>query len=347
MIFSILNKIIFVLNIIAAACLLLSYLSPYTNPQKFWPIAFFGLAYPLLLGLNIAFVVYWLLRAKLWIFISLVPILLGAKYIGRYIQFHSSIDDPESISIISMNVKHFKGEEDHPFDSTFLKYLEKETPDIMVFQEYYTLMRKRKGEKHIKQKRELLPGKKYYEHMENSHAVISRYKILKSGFIAFDDKIKVNGVLWVDLLIKKDTIRLYNIHLQSFKLDPGLDIDRMDSEKALKESRNIFRRIKTGNYKRTSQAREVLEHMASCRHKIIIAGDFNDTPMSYTYDQFQKRFTDCFTECGKGLGSTYVGPYPSYRIDYIFHSPGIRGLSFKRGSNFESDHRMVTARLAL
>ncbi|MEY4973886.1 MAG: hypothetical protein RLZZ55_674, partial [Bacteroidota bacterium] len=71
-------------------------------------------------------------------------------------------------------------------------------------------------------------------------------------------------------------------------------------------------------------------------------GDFNDTPMSYTYNQFQLFLQDAYRSCGWGLGTTYVGRLPAGRIDYLFYGPQLYVADFKIQKKTPSDHRAIT-----
>jgi endonuclease/exonuclease/phosphatase (EEP) superfamily protein YafD len=83
------------------------------------------------------------------------------------------------------------------------------------------------------------------------------------------------------------------------------------------------------------------------RIPIIIAGDFNDTPASYIYQQATKMLCDPYVEQGRGFGTTYHGPYPAFRIDYILHSEDIKALSYKRIKTNISDHYPIVVQFDL
>jgi endonuclease/exonuclease/phosphatase (EEP) superfamily protein YafD len=94
--------------------------------------------------------------------------------------------------------------------------------------------------------------------------------------------------------------------------------------------------------KRADQARRVVEHLKTSPYPVIVCGDFNDTPMSYTYNQFQLLLLDAFRQSGLGLGSTYVGKLPAGRIDYLFYSAMLSVSHFKIQKQTRSDHRAVS-----
>jgi endonuclease/exonuclease/phosphatase family metal-dependent hydrolase len=97
--------------------------------------------------------------------------------------------------------------------------------------------------------------------------------------------------------------------------------------------------------KRAYQAQRVMEHVETSPYPVIVCGDFNDTPLSYTYNQFNKSLIDAFRNCSSGIGPTYIGRVPAGRIDYIFHSKSLNSMEFKIQEGEYSDHRAVSCRI--
>jgi len=93
--------------------------------------------------------------------------------------------------------------------------------------------------------------------------------------------------------------------------------------------------------KRAEQARTVMEHVKTSPYPTIVCGDFNDTPMSYAYNQFNQLLIDAFRNCSSGIGTTYVGKVPAGRIDYIFHSKNLHSANFSIQNEVYSDHRAI------
>src|SRR5215208_3509413 len=76
------TKIIFlVVNITAAVAFLLACLAPYLDPKKWWFISLIGLGFAFFIVMLIAFIFFWLVFKPRFIFISLVPLLIGWKSI--------------------------------------------------------------------------------------------------------------------------------------------------------------------------------------------------------------------------------------------------------------------------
>ena len=77
--------------------LFLSYLSPHVSPDSFlWPIAFTGLIYPILLLINVLFLVYWTICFKKHAWANLIVILLGYGHIEKLIRIQENQSSIES-----------------------------------------------------------------------------------------------------------------------------------------------------------------------------------------------------------------------------------------------------------
>ncbi len=342
------NRILWVLNLLVGVMLLLSYLAPFVNPLVWWLAAFFGLAFPLLFLINVAFLIYWLVQGKLKLFFPAMCLLLGYNHYAKVYKLNGRYEQrsDEHIKLVSMNVKYFGNGEGKVFVDSLCDYLEEEKPDIICFQEYKEEFKGVKGKTSIKLKKTC--GMKYFLNKGEAHGTVifTRYKPLHQGYISFGNN-NVNGAIWADLVFSgKDTVRVYSCHFQSNQLSRSEQIhasDIQDKDKAMKKSKSLIKRLKAGFEKRSEQVDLVREHMDNCPYPIILAGDLNDTQLSYTYRQLIRDGKDAFVESGSGLGNTYVGPFPSYRIDYIFYNGGLRTFNYKNGPSFHSDHKLIQA----
>lgn len=347
-----LNKIVLVLNFIAALLLLGSYLSPSSSPQYLWPLSFLGMGYVALIITNVVFILYWLFQAKLYVFISLGAIILGFANTGKYIQLsgRQKRASDSTVKVISFNIQSFdelhKGK--NPY-TKFYEFLETESPDILCMQEFNQWMPVKETATSLKELKRVF-GKQFHivarNKKSNNLIIVSKHRIIKHKGIDFNGIKNANGAMWADIVFDNDTIRVFNVHFQSFLLNK-VKVDMNDKDKAIESSKGIIKSLKNGFKKREPQVDTVLKEMEASPYPIILCGDFNDTPMSYTYGQLTDNLKDAFIESGSGLGSTYSGPYPSFRIDYILHNPKIRSYGYKRGETFGSDHRMIQAELQL
>ena len=75
---------------------------------------------------------------------------------------------------------------------------------------------------------------------------------------------------------------------------------------------------------------------------MIVAGDFNDTPVSYTYRKIRKGLNDSFVTSGYGAGFTYRGNYPPNRIDYILYDNKLMNTVFEiKGSGIPITYPII------
>ena len=151
-----------------------------------------------------------------------------------------------------------------------------------------------------------------------------------------------NVAIYADILIGKDTVRVYNIHLQSISISRDIheEVDQSKSE-------IIFYRISKAFKKQQLQAELIKEHKKQCAFPIIICGDMNNSAFSYVYRSVRGSLLDGFEEKGSGLGSTYPYKYYPARIDYIFADKRLKIKSFENFTGFvNSDHLPIMSRLS-
>ena len=183
------------------------------------------------------------------------------------------------------------------------------------------------------------------DHKNFGLATFSYYPIVNTGEIHFEP-IHANSGIFTDVLFQGDTIRIFNIHLESVrfsKYDHQLISDYLDPGSSQGSgSRVILSKLKNAFSKRSEQARIIADYIHRSPHPVIVCGDFNDTPASYSYKIIANQLNDSFLEIGHGVGSTYAGSLPFLRIDYILHSEQLEPFRFEiRKVNF-SDHYPVS-----
>lgn len=356
----IVNRIVVFLNWIAVGALLLAYSSTWISPESFILPAFFGLAFPLILLVNLVFLVYWFIFGKFRMLYSGTALVLGFSYWNRCFNLLGSdtvpADAGEQSRIMSYNVRLFdlyNWTDNNKTKEKIFDFLKQENPDIICFQEFFNqepptdFVTREKLKKILKANHvaeaytHKLIQRQYF-----GLAVFSIYPILQKGEIKFEND-NNNNALWVDIKRKTDTIRVYNVHLSSIRFQPqdyaalGEEAGPGQMKKTELEQR-IFSRLKTAFIKRVQQTQKVLEHVKKSPYQTVVCGDFNDTPVSYCYAQFNQYLTDAFTVSGSGWGSTYTGKLPLLRIDYIWHTEQLNSTAFKVHDINLSDHYPVS-----
>ena len=366
---SIFNRIVWIFNILAVIGISFSYLASYVSPRIIWWLALFGLAYEIFLAINIIFVVYWaLLRSRRFVF-SMIFILLGLGRLFSVIQFNSSsksekeLRSENNIKVMSFNVRLFDLYNWFHNNETrvdIFNFLKDESPDIICFQEFYATDRKRPDFNNADTLHSILNAK--YSQVEYSitlrntdHwgiATFSKYPIVRKQNVHFAAK-GGNVFIVSDIKINKDTVRVFNTHLESvhfgwnsYRFIENLNNDDVQQDE-LAGSLMILRQLKHAFVKRAVQVEILRDSILASPYPVIICGDFNDTPNSYTYHILSNNLKDTFKESGNGLGKSYVGPFPSFRIDYIFHDERISSTAFKTIHQKLSDHFPISCMIKL
>jgi endonuclease/exonuclease/phosphatase family metal-dependent hydrolase len=338
------------LNLVAALALGLASLSVFISPEKVWFAAVLGLAYPYLLLLNLIIGVFWLVFKPGYALISAVVIVAGYGQIGNYLQFSGRQTQEKGIRMISYNVRYFMGASQFPNKENadhILDFLRQSNADIICLQE--VRLNKRQIFDISNNKIPLI------SHMQLAHTsheggqlTLTRFPIVNMGEIRF--KNSGNMVIYTDMLMNNDTVRVYNCHLQSYRLLPD-EINSIDSmqfsyqPKNKEKMKDLSQKFKDAVVKRAEQAAALREHLNKCRYPVIVCGDFNDTPVSFTYHMVRGDLKDSFVESGKGTANTYNGKLPSFRIDYILHSPIFESYNFQVSTLNHSDHYPISCDL--
>jgi endonuclease/exonuclease/phosphatase family metal-dependent hydrolase len=351
------NIILLFLTLVSGLSLLLAYLSIYIKPTVFWVLGIVGLAYPFILLVNLAFLVYWIVRWKLNFLIPLLAILIGVSHLSSFFQFPfgKNLETSENdIKIITYNVNLFRlsawTKEAPSFDQIF-DFLEGENADIVCLQEFYVLDGKfTESEALVKLDSNVHIG--YIVNRDYSGyglATYSRFPIIAKGVIKFDDS--ANSCIYTDLVVDSDTIRVYNNHLQSLRLQERnlnflLSQNFRKDAQTMDEIKDISFRYRDALQKRAQQVEIVTNHILSSPFPVIVCGDFNDSPISFNYRQIRKNLNDAFVEAGSGVGHTYKGVIPSFRIDYILYNPIFKASSYYSPRVNYSDHYPVVATLS-
>ncbi len=344
-------KIVLFLNVFAAIALLISYVSVYIPPDQIWIPSLFGLAYPLILGINILFIIFWMPVKPQNLFLSLVVIVLGWNYLGRYFQLKPRVSEVPGIKILSYNVGHFFGDGTQKVNKNsdaIVSFLMEQKPDIICLQE--TRLRK-KSIFNLPETIKKIESINHYQYARSSNTygmvTMTRYPIVNMKEIRFENS--RNMAIYTDVIIDNDTVRIFNVHLQSYQIDPEkysiIESPGITEEKDFEEVKEMGVKFKQAFEQRAGQVREIKKRIDESPYSVILCGDFNDTPTSFSYKNLGENLQDAFVKSGKGIGRTYVGKLPSFRIDYIFYSTGFSSYNFETLDFNSSDHLPVVCDL--
>lgn len=333
------NKVVFVMNSIAAFALLLSYLLPYVSPKMFPLLSVLSLAVPILIVINVLFLIYWMVLLNKKGILSFVVLILGISHVSSLYKLRGkSTDEIEnSISLMSYNVhsfNRFDWIDSNTIPQDISKLVKQQSPDIFCAQEFYNnpdIDFSQYGHKY-----------EYFNHDNRELALVifSKYPFINKGSLNF--KKTVNNAIFADIVLDSDTVRVYNVHLQSHGIKSKTDdLAKADSQKLLK-------RIGISFKKQQTQTEKLIKHIKSSPYRNIVMGDLNNTAYSYVYDKIKsENLQDTFKEAGKGFGKTFNFELFPARIDFILAHKEFEVLSFQNHDLELSDHYPIFSRIKL
>lgn len=318
-----------------------SYLGPLLNPKVTGFAIAILLLYPLVLGLNFTGFLFFLQRGKFWY--ALFPLLLiiaGWPIHSKMVPLGASSSVPlkTDFKLVTFNANYgysLGGEIDSNEDLVHL-LSEGRKPDIWCVQE------------HTANLDHWISSRVNYKNLikkENYRtAIYTDFEVIEWGATLFGNY--ENSCVWADVVLPgAGTIRVYNLHLQSNRVtdqSKKLAKDGLDwNSPTFQSFKIILKNYSKASAMRVDQVDELLQHLESSPHPVIITGDINDVPISYTYRKLSRGRTDSFLKAGKGLGTTYVGAIPLLRIDCVFLDPSLRTVKHEVIPGEFSDHKPV------
>jgi endonuclease/exonuclease/phosphatase family metal-dependent hydrolase len=355
-----------ILNIIVALLLLCAKGIPLVNPAKFWMMGILGLATPFIAAANVFFIVWWMIFSK-WrrMLLSIIVIVLSWNVfsVGLAGKFSTSIQhstNAPKLSVMSYNVRlmdyyHWSGNKNTRKE--MLQFLKKENKDILCLQEFFS-SQDSTGIQNVQAIADTC-GYEYYAANKNfvtkrgffGDIIFSKYPIIHQESIELDTTQHTHHFQYADIALASDTFRVFNLHMQSVHFSKE-DMAALDQKEIATSTNNtkmekgkvIIKKLKQSFSKRGLQADVVQQQMKASTLPLIVCGDLNDIPSSYTYFTIKKDLTDAFLEGGVGLGRTYNGISPLLRIDNIFYNKEkLALLQFKNSKNEYSDHYPISA----
>lgn len=332
------NRVVFAINILVAFFLLLIGLFSFLQFQPIPALAVLSLFVPILFVLNGLFVVYWLLLRKRKLLWSLWAIILGYIVFGSFYGLGGEDGEPDGdhLKVMTYNVWGFNKNgwiQEPNVGDRIIDFIKREAPDVVCLQEY------------SRERYKQLPQYPYrsetpYPARRTTQAIFSKFPIVGSG--SLDLPGTINNVIYADIVAKGDTLRVYNVHLQSFNIVPSAAAisNGENSERTYKRLVNTFT-------KQLEQAKLFREHLEKSPYKNLVCGDFNNTQFSNIYKIIKGDLKDTFREQGSGFGRTYDLLKFPIRIDYILADPGFEVLSHQNFDEKLSDHYPVVSTLRL
>ncbi|QRQ99435.1 endonuclease/exonuclease/phosphatase family protein [Dyadobacter sandarakinus] len=312
-----------------AAYTIFIYILIFWTPFHFWITGFMMMSFPVVILLHIAAVLFWVLldRRKIWLPILLL--LVATVFLPRTYQSGNKPEPAsDAFSVLSYNVVAFQRDATH-HDKPMRSYIRQMQrwvrdagADVICMPEYYEDVTKL-----YQINRVLHDGgyrhSRFYNNRQRSDpsywglAVYSRYPIIASKDTVF---ISQNGMIQVDVKIRKDTVRVIGLHFFSMTLNMALLKQQRTGEGFKREGTKILRRMKRGFDRHAVELHALETWIASSPYPVIVCGDFNETAYSYVYGRLRRKLSNAFEVKGKGFGFTYNHTPNFIRIDHQFYS---------------------------
>ena len=334
----IIDIIVGVITLVVVALFLTTLFVPSLDPRQHGEVSTLGLVAPIIYAMQAALTLYWIVRwrpfiAVVMVFVSLLGVFqlsLFYKLELRRVYSEPNLKpryDKKALKVMSYNVRSFIDDNRERQLDSIVKIIKAVNPDILCLQEM--------GFSDIADSllEPLKPMPHSLSRVNLSPAIYSRYPIIK---VSRMDTLK--NFVWADIVIKKDknnedTIRVFNNHLHStaIRRDDSNYIENHEylEGDSLGKVHSMVKRLTENNRVRAEQADTLAALVAASPYPVIVCGDFNDTPVSYTYRTVARKLNDPYRKVGRGYSHTYRGFFDMLRIDYIFYSDEFEALSYE------------------
>lgn len=313
---------------------------------KFLPLEIIGyltilnLLFPIfLIGVFGIFILKLILKIK-WRLLDWLMLLFFAFQITNYFNLSVSTlneNKHNSLSILSYNTKSLIYKKEHRYDDNhdaIRDFIKENDPDIVCLQETYW--------------RNWNFGYPYIGKSNSSYSILSKYPIIKQGILPIKDAKDLNRFHFADIEWKKDTIRVINIHLASYKFTKENyavinDINNLKQEDVKIGIKSTLNKLKLGLNRKQTQLKKLEDFISKSPYPIFLVGDFNDIAHSNTYYRLTKNLKDSYKSKGNGFGKTLTSFIFPLRIDYILYPESYKCVKHEVLSKKLSDHLAINA----
>jgi len=359
---NILSLLLFILAIPFLLLLVMAMVAPYIPPDKVVFPAFAGLAFFWIFLANLVLTVLLLFTKAKRAIPGIIMLLFSLYDVSQHYRFapEESQSAKDGITLFSYNCQglysNYEKTHGKVLSDSIARFIAGQQPDVVCLQEFRGVK-----EEEIKDFMDDFSGKidahdfhyqRYFiDHSENSSLcliTLSKFPVVGRNAILLG---KRRIGMFTDLLIENDTVRIFNIHLQSTRLaqkDIDFVVNNAPDFQNADNYKNIYAKLANAYHLRAQQARLIALEINKSPHPVIVCGDFNDTPTSFAYHRISKNLEDSFIKSGKGLGNTYNNAFlPPIRIDYILYSKTFQSNAFSVLNAPYSDHFPVVAKIMM
>lgn len=320
-------------NLLAVVGILLADCSLYLDPARFTGSAMMGLGFEWLLWANLFFALSWCVtHRKKYAFVSLLALLLSLPNV-LHTYSHHQVETGDGckheLTILTYNTQMMQGVRKSAKNEV-LRYVKESGADVVCLQEYE--VRKNASYLTFQEAKNYLSALYPYTYYDFSTydakrqyglAVYSRYPLENKQTIRYKSLANISNRC--DVIIGSDTIRLFTNHLESNRLDKNdleLSEDEMNTQGMKRSVLQLAQKMRKAYAFRAPQVKLVRQEIDASPYPVVVVGDMNDVPVSFTYHTLSKSLKDAFLYSSIGrAGHTFRTKILGVRIDYIFTSP--------------------------
>ena len=353
------RSVVWSLNLVLAFYTLLLYVLLYFLPFEHWLVSMLLIVLPVAWAVNAVFVLAWLASRPWRSVLSVVTLMAGFWLLPRTYTHNSPGIMPGQEAINKTGERHLKILSYNVMEFNLLDFLAhknrsvkaqrmtdwviKADADVKCFQEFYDspkypIFRMTNRLKSL--------GYPYMAWLKQGNpavgfkgvATFSRFPIIRSGQEVFS-RGGFNGLVWTDIVLGKDTIRVINVHLHSMGIRVANVAKQDELAEVKQETKSILVAMRDGFAERQQEVHRLEQYIAFSPYPIIVTGDLNETPYSVVYERLRRKLRNSFEDAGRGFGFSYNKPPGYIRIDNQFYGPPLRPLNFETLTSVSySDH---------
>lgn len=326
---------------------LILFSSVFISPEVFQYAGLLPFLIPVILIVNIFLLAILLLAWRKLALIPLITLVIGYKFLLITFQIHPKNEDAEGLNVLTYNAHGFfyKKESETETDPNVFTWLADHPADIKVIQEFY-----QDNTSASRNAIKIIGKDGDYEHSyhvvdgnekKRSYGMVifSKYPIVNEG-VVFDNN-RSNGTIFADIQVAGDTVRVYNTHLESMAIEAE-SLDNYQQAKLI--YRQTLGKLHRGSLARAQQLSILFEHLSNSPHPVILMGDLNEIPYSFSYFKLSQKLVNAFEKAGRGFEFTYNRVLFFLRIDHIFADPSLVPVRFNTHREVDySDHYPVSA----
>ncbi|MBE9461474.1 endonuclease/exonuclease/phosphatase family protein [Dyadobacter sp. UP-52] len=325
-------------------------------PSSHWLPGFLMMSFPVTVLINFGFLVFWLLVDSKKALAPLFLIFLSGIFLDRTYQFKkdpvdlTSKDNKEKVfKVLNYNVFGFwitqhHSREDDAETNKMKKWILKQNADVLCMPEF-------NNEENVPDFRTVQFLKKsgypYSNMLDNKNmkdgttfktlAMFSKYPIIAHKEKSTEQQ---NGLMYIDIVVGKDTLRVIGVHLYSMSLRLSKLVNQKEMSGIKRETRGTLSQMKKGFIARVSETKILEKWIKESPYAVIVCGDFNETPYSYVYGKCRKLLNNAFETRGEGFGFSFNHLPYFIRIDNQFYNDKkLEAIDFKTLNKIKySDH---------